>query len=139
MDDFRRWTFGVARLVAMEFLRTRRRDRHVFGDEALRLLAVASEESEDAFEAERRALKDFLRKLPEDQHTLMNRTAHELELMRRYSEGVASLEETQELESLIVKDASGRHYWPLSVSAMGYSSESQCVGCKGRQYAVWGI
>jgi RNA polymerase sigma-70 factor (ECF subfamily) len=71
MDDFRRWAFGVARFVAMEFLRTRRRDRHVFGDEALRLLAVASEESEDAFEAERRALNDCLRKLPEDQRKLV--------------------------------------------------------------------
>ena len=38
----------------------------------------------------------------------MNRTEHELELMRRYLEGVASLAETQELESLIVKDASVR-------------------------------
>lgn len=38
----------------------------------------------------------------------MNRTEHELELMRRYLEGVASLEETQELETLIVKDASVR-------------------------------
>lgn len=71
MDDFRRWAFGVARFVSMEFLRTRRRDRHVFGDEALRLLAVASEEGEDAFEAERRALNDCLRKLTEDQRTLV--------------------------------------------------------------------
>ena len=38
----------------------------------------------------------------------MNRTEHELELMRRYLEGVASQEETQELESLIVKDAGVR-------------------------------
>jgi hypothetical protein len=38
----------------------------------------------------------------------MNRTEHELELMRLYLEGVASLEETQELESLIVRDASVR-------------------------------
>ena len=38
----------------------------------------------------------------------MNRTEQELELMRRYLEGVASLEETQELESLIVKDAGVR-------------------------------
>jgi RNA polymerase sigma-70 factor (ECF subfamily) len=71
MDDFRRWAFGVARFVSMEFLRTRRRDRHVFGDEALRLLAVASEASEDAFEAERRALNDCLGKLTEDQRTLV--------------------------------------------------------------------
>jgi RNA polymerase sigma-70 factor (ECF subfamily) len=71
IEDFRRWAFGVARFVSMEFLRTRRRDRHVFGDEALRLLAVASEESEDAFEAERRALNDCLRKLTNDQRTLV--------------------------------------------------------------------
>ena len=38
----------------------------------------------------------------------MNRTEHELELMRLYLEGFASLEETKELESLIVKDASVR-------------------------------
>jgi hypothetical protein len=38
----------------------------------------------------------------------MNRTEHELELMRRYLEGVASLEETQALEALIVNDASVR-------------------------------
>ena len=38
----------------------------------------------------------------------MNRTEHELELMRLYLEGVASLEEMQELESLIVKDESLR-------------------------------
>ena len=38
----------------------------------------------------------------------MNRTEHEFELMRRYLEGVASLAEMQELESLIVKDASVR-------------------------------
>ena len=38
----------------------------------------------------------------------MNRTEHELELMRRYLEGVASQEETQKLESLIVKDAGVR-------------------------------
>ena len=38
----------------------------------------------------------------------MNRTEHELELMRRYLEGVSSLEETQELEALIVNDASVR-------------------------------
>jgi hypothetical protein len=38
----------------------------------------------------------------------MNRNEHELELMRLYLEGVASLEETQELESLIVRDASVR-------------------------------
>jgi hypothetical protein len=38
----------------------------------------------------------------------MNRTEHELELMRIYLEGFASLKQTKELESLIVKDSSVR-------------------------------
>ncbi len=69
--DFRRWAFGVARFEVMEFLRTRRRDRHVFGEEALNLLAREAEEAEDLFEAERRALDECLVKLPETQRTLV--------------------------------------------------------------------
>ena len=38
-DDFRRWAFGVARFEALDFLRSLRRDRHVFGEEAMKLLA----------------------------------------------------------------------------------------------------
>lgn len=69
--DFRRWAFGVARFEALEFLRTRRRDRHVFGEEALSLLAKEAEEHEDLFEAERRALEECLIKLPQTQRTLV--------------------------------------------------------------------
>ncbi len=68
----------------------------------------------------------------------MNRTEHELELMRRYLEGVASLEETQELESLIVKDASVRQdflrYTHLD-SALAGVRRSQPVGDPRR--SVW--
>lgn len=69
--DFRRWAFGVARFEALEFMRTRRRDRHVFGDEALRLLAEEAEESAGVFEAERRALEECLVKLPDTQRALV--------------------------------------------------------------------
>ena len=38
-EDFRRWAFGVARFEALAFRRDRARDRHVFGEEVIELLA----------------------------------------------------------------------------------------------------
>lgn len=70
-DDFRRWAFGVARFEALDFGRALRRDRHVFGDAALTLLAQEAEESAPTFEAERRALDECLTKLPDTQRALV--------------------------------------------------------------------
>ncbi|MFO0824314.1 MAG: sigma-70 family RNA polymerase sigma factor [Gemmataceae bacterium] len=70
-EDFRRWAFGVARLEALEYRRTRARDRHVFGDEVISLLAASAEASAEVFEAERRALGECLQKLPEPQRVLV--------------------------------------------------------------------
>lgn len=75
-DDFRRWAFGVARFEALDFLRSLRRDRHVFGEEAMKLLAQEAEESAASFEAERRALNECLAKLPDAQRLLVE-TAYE--------------------------------------------------------------
>jgi RNA polymerase sigma-70 factor (ECF subfamily) len=62
-QDFRRWAFGVARLEALAFVRDRARDRHVFGDEVLALLADEATEEADVFAAERNALVECLGKL----------------------------------------------------------------------------
>ncbi len=70
-DDFRRWAFGVARFEALDFGRALRRDRHVFGEAALALLAQEAEESAATFEAERRALDECLTKLPDTQRALV--------------------------------------------------------------------
>jgi RNA polymerase sigma-70 factor (ECF subfamily) len=70
-EDFRRWAFGVARFEALAFFRDRARDRHVFSDETIRLLAEEAESQADPLEAERRALDDCLRKLPETQRALV--------------------------------------------------------------------
>lgn len=69
----------------------------------------------------------------------MNRTEHELELMRRYLDGVASLEETQELEALIVKDASVRQdflrytHLDSALAGVGRSQPSVVAPCR----SVW--
>jgi hypothetical protein len=69
----------------------------------------------------------------------MNRSEHELELMRRYSDGVASLEETQELEALIVKDAGVRQdflrYTHLDSALAGVRSSQPSVVAPCR--SVW--
>lgn len=70
-EDFRRWAFGVARLEALEFLRKRARDRHVFGDELLEVLATEAESAADHFAEERKALDECVQKLPEEQRRLV--------------------------------------------------------------------
>jgi RNA polymerase sigma-70 factor, ECF subfamily len=70
-EDFRRWAFGVARFEALAFFRDRARDRHVFSDETIGLLAQEAESRADPLEAERRALDECLRKLPETQRALV--------------------------------------------------------------------
>lgn len=70
-EDFRRWAFGVSRFEALAFFRDRARDRHVFSDETVALLAQEVEDQADPLEAERRALDDCLRKLPEPHRALV--------------------------------------------------------------------
>jgi RNA polymerase sigma-70 factor (ECF subfamily) len=71
-ENFRRWAFGVARLEALEFLRKKSRDRHVFGEDLLFQLAEDVEEMADQFAEERKALDVCLQKLPSEQRILVD-------------------------------------------------------------------
>ncbi len=71
-EDFRRWAFGVARFEALAFRRDRARDRHVFSEDVLALLADEAEAATDALDSRREALDDCLRKLPERQRALVD-------------------------------------------------------------------
>lgn len=77
MDEaaFTRWGFGVARMEALAFRRDRARDRHLFGDEVLELLAQTTVDHAETLEAERRALEVCVEKLPDKQRELV-RTAY---------------------------------------------------------------
>jgi len=70
-SDFRKWAFGVARMEALSFIRDRARDRHVFGDEAIAILANEAEEGGDYFEAARGALDECVAKLENDHRDLL--------------------------------------------------------------------
>ena len=70
-EQFRRWAFGVARLEALAHLRALARDRHVFGEDTIHLLAASAEDLTDSLERERIALKDCLSRLPRDKRALL--------------------------------------------------------------------
>ncbi len=65
--DFRKWAFGVARFEVLAFLRDRARDRHVFNDELVGKLADEAAAAEQRHGAQRDALEQCLKKLPEAQ------------------------------------------------------------------------
>lgn len=70
-SDFRRWAFGVARFEAFHFLRTRRRDRHVFSPDVLEALATDAEHQSTSQNAEVQAVEECLTKLPPAQRALV--------------------------------------------------------------------
>ncbi len=61
--SFRNWAFQIARFEAMNFRRKRQRDRHLFSDELIRLLADEAEQHAARLEEERRALAHCVAKL----------------------------------------------------------------------------
>lgn len=70
-ENFRRWAFGVARLEALAFRRDRARDRHVFGEDLIRLLEAEAEEAAAQSRREEQALEHCLKKLPDAQRALV--------------------------------------------------------------------
>lgn len=70
-EEFRRWSFGVAKFKVLSWQRDRGRDRLVFGDDTITLLAESSESSTGKLSAQREALKICVEKLPAEQRTLV--------------------------------------------------------------------
>ena len=70
-DNFRRWAFGVARFEALSYRRDKARDRHVFSEELVMLLAKDAENEAELFDLEEKALEECIRKLPEKNRSLV--------------------------------------------------------------------
>jgi RNA polymerase sigma-70 factor (ECF subfamily) len=70
-EDFRRWAFGVARMEALTFHRDRQRDRLVFDEAVMALLADEVDHEADAYAAEREVLDECLGKLEPAQRRLL--------------------------------------------------------------------
>lgn len=69
---FRPWAFSVARFKALAWIRDRRRDRLVFDEDVMALLAEEVTEHADAYERERRALEQCVGKLEHAQRKLLD-------------------------------------------------------------------
>ncbi len=78
-SEFRKWAFGVARLEALQFRRTKARDRLIFDESVLELLADAADEAADTLTRERSVLEHCVSKLPE---------AHRVLVQAAYAPGV---------------------------------------------------
>jgi len=72
-SDFLRWARVIARFEVLKYRRTLARDRHVFREDLVELLADAAEdlEEKDGSEAQRRALRQCLDTLPEKSRRLL--------------------------------------------------------------------
>ncbi len=64
--DFFRWACVVARFEVLAWRRDKARDRHVFDDDLVELLAIEAEEAREPLAAERRALETCLSRLPKN-------------------------------------------------------------------------
>lgn len=63
--DFMRWACVVARFEVLAWRRDKARDRHVFDEDLVELIAKEAAEEQEALVEERRALESCLKKLPD--------------------------------------------------------------------------
>jgi RNA polymerase sigma-70 factor (ECF subfamily) len=71
--DFQIWACTIARFEVLKYRRARARDRHLFGEELISLLAEEGAEETARRERERRALDDCIQRLPPRQRELIER------------------------------------------------------------------
>lgn len=64
-EDFRKWAFAVSRFEALAWLRDRARDRLVFSQDVLELIANEAENRNEYHQRQRDALEECLNKLPQ--------------------------------------------------------------------------
>ncbi|MEM7602243.1 MAG: sigma-70 family RNA polymerase sigma factor, partial [Verrucomicrobiota bacterium] len=69
--DFMRWACVVARFEVLAWRRDKARDRHVFDEDLVNMLAEESADDHEVLARERRALEICLQKLPEKQRRIV--------------------------------------------------------------------
>lgn len=69
--EFMRWACVVARFEVLAWRRDKARDRHVFDEDLVNLLAEEAADEHEVLERERRALEQCLRKLPGKQRRIV--------------------------------------------------------------------
>ncbi len=87
--SFRNWAFQIGRYEALNFRRKRQRDRHLFSDELVRLLADDTAEYVAQLEEERRVLAHCVAKLEPKDHDVLRGCYQKTSTIKKYAEQVA--------------------------------------------------
>ncbi|MEJ6719980.1 MAG: sigma-70 family RNA polymerase sigma factor [Akkermansiaceae bacterium] len=90
--NFRAWAFQIAKNEALNLLSKNKRDRHVFSEKLIAMLADQAEERADDLDARQRALDFCVEKLPPEEHEIVKGCYREGATIRSFSEqaGVTS-------------------------------------------------
>ena len=83
--SFRNWAFQIARFEAMNYRRKRQRDRHLFDDDLLGLLAADAERQAAELEEERRMLAHCLARLSDDEREVLEKGYSEQTTIKDYA------------------------------------------------------
>jgi RNA polymerase sigma-70 factor (ECF subfamily) len=86
--SFRNWAFQIARFEAMNFRRKRQRDRHLFSDELVQLLADDAAQHAAQLEEERRVLAHCVAKLDPPDRDLLSGCYQEGSTIKKCAERV---------------------------------------------------
>jgi len=86
--SFRNWAFQIARFEAMNFRRKRQRDRHLFSDELLKLLADDAARHAAQLAEERRVLAHCVAKLDLPDRRVLSGCYREDSTIKQYAESV---------------------------------------------------
>ena len=85
-SNFRAWAFQIAKNEALNHLSKNKRDRHVFSEKLVAMLADQAEERADDLDARRRALDFCVEELPADDHELVKGCYREGSTIRSFAE-----------------------------------------------------
>ena len=86
--NFRNWAFTIARFEAMNFRRKRQRDRHLFSDELVQLLADDAAQHATQLEEERRVLAHCVAKLGLGDRSVLSGCYREDSTIKEYAETI---------------------------------------------------
>lgn len=86
--SFRNWAFQVAKFTTMNYLTKLRRDRHVFSERLLEMLADRTTKRNDELESQRRALAFCIERLGEDDRITLAGCYRESSTIKKFAESV---------------------------------------------------
>ena len=84
--NFRAWAFQIAKNEALNLLSKNKRDRHVFSEKLIAMLADEAEERADDLDSRQRALDFCVEKLPPDELEIVKGCYREGATIRSFSE-----------------------------------------------------